>query len=38
MDDINPPMFIYDDSDDSFAGKGRGPGREGDKIRFNLPY
>jgi uncharacterized sporulation protein YeaH/YhbH (DUF444 family) len=38
MDDINPPTFIYDDSLEAGYGKGRGPGKKGEKIRFNLPY
>ncbi len=38
MDDINPPMFVYEDSGESGYAKGRGPGKEGDKIRFTLPY
>lgn len=38
VDDISIPTFSYGDDGDGQGGKGRGPGREGGKIRFNLPF
>jgi len=38
MEDINPPTFVYEDSGEAGSAKGRGPGKEGEKIRFTLPY
>ncbi|MBN1413113.1 MAG: DUF444 family protein [Spirochaetales bacterium] len=38
MDDIVPPTFIYDDGSGFGPGRGKKPGREGEKIRFNLPF
>jgi uncharacterized sporulation protein YeaH/YhbH (DUF444 family) len=37
MDDINPPTFVYEDTGEG-SESGRGPGKEGGKIRFTLPY
>ncbi|MBN2736623.1 MAG: DUF444 family protein [Spirochaetales bacterium] len=39
MDDINPPILVHDDGGSGGGrGRGAGPGREGETIRFNLPF
>ena len=39
MDDIQPPVFVYgDEGRGGGAGGGQGPGRDGEKMRFNLPF
>jgi len=37
IDDITVPTFSYGDEGEGQGG-GQGPGREGGKIRFNLPF
>jgi uncharacterized protein len=38
MDDIVPPVFVYDDPGGGGAGGGRQPGTEKVRLRFNLPF
>ena len=38
MDDIVPPTFVYGDEGQGGGKGGRGPGREGGKIVFNIPF
>jgi uncharacterized sporulation protein YeaH/YhbH (DUF444 family) len=38
IDDITVPTFSYGDQGEGQGGGGRGPGKEGGKIRFNLPF
>lgn len=38
MDDIKPPTFVYGDEGDGSGAGGRGPGKEGGKIVFNMPF
>lgn len=38
MDDIVPPKFVYDQEDGGAGGAGRGPGREGGKLRFRVSF
>ncbi len=38
IDDISVPTFSYGGEGEGQGGGGKGPGREGGKIRFNLPF
>ncbi len=38
IDDITVPTFTYGDQGEGQGGGGRGPGKEGGKIRFNIPF
>ncbi len=38
MDDIVPPTFVYGDEGQGGGKGGQGPGKEGGKIVFNLPF
>ncbi len=38
MDDIVPPTFVYGDEGEGAGKGGRGPGREGGRIVFNMPF
>lgn len=38
MDDITPPVFVYDSGGGGGKGKGQGPGSDKDKLRFKLPF
>ncbi len=38
MDDIKPPTFVYGDEGEGEGKGGRGPGKEGGKIVFNMPF
>ncbi len=38
MDDIVPPTFSYGDEGEGGGKGGRGPGKEGGKLVFNLPF
>jgi uncharacterized protein len=38
IDDITVPTFSYGGGGEGGGGGGRGPGREGGKLRFNLPF
>ena len=38
MDDILPPIFVYDDAGGGAGGRGQGPGAEKERLRFNLPF
>ncbi len=38
MDDIKPPTFVYGDEGEGGGKSGQGPGKEGGKIVFNMPF
>ena len=38
MDDIQPPTFVYGDDGRGEGGGGTGPGRDGGKMRFSVPF